>query len=297
MSTSNSNHSDPLSQPAVFQNPLYLHPSDGPGSLTIQEKLVGSQNYRAWHRAIEIGLSIKRKLGFVKGTVSRSLTDENMAELWDTCNNMVICWILGLVSESIARSIMFVGTASEMWQQLERRSVQFVALSGIHFKWHPPERCWEKVGYPSWHPKYKQSKSRDAQNRPPQRTVAHVETRNVSFTPQQFEQLMRTFQQLKSGTDVCDDFEHTFAAERCWEKVGYPSWHPKYKQSKSRDAQNRPPQRTVAHVETGNVSFTPQQFEQLMGTFQQLKSGTDVCDDFEHTFAAGLDNQEGDRNG
>ncbi|GJV46124.1 hypothetical protein Tco_1430660 [Tanacetum coccineum] len=23
------------------------------------------------------------------------------------------------------------------------------------FKWHPPEKCWEKVGYPSWHSKYK----------------------------------------------------------------------------------------------------------------------------------------------
>ena len=23
------------------------------------------------------------------------------------------------------------------------------------FKWHPPEKCWEKVGYPAWHPKAK----------------------------------------------------------------------------------------------------------------------------------------------
>ncbi|GKC85613.1 putative ribonuclease H-like domain-containing protein, partial [Tanacetum coccineum] len=66
---------------AVFQNPLYLHPSDGPSSLTVQEKLAGTQNYRAWKRALEIGLSTKRKLGFVKGTVVRSATDENLAEL------------------------------------------------------------------------------------------------------------------------------------------------------------------------------------------------------------------------
>nr|GEV44063.1 cysteine-rich RLK (receptor-like protein kinase) 8 [Tanacetum cinerariifolium] len=106
---------------ALFQNPLYLYLFDGPSSLTVQEKLIGAQNYRAWKIALEIGLSTKRKLGFVKGTIVRYATDENLAELWDTCNNIVICWIMSSVSESIARSIMFVSTASEIWQQLEKR--------------------------------------------------------------------------------------------------------------------------------------------------------------------------------
>ena len=55
-----------VTQPALFQNPLYLHPSDGPGSLTIQEKLSGAHNYRAWRRAIEIGLSTKKSWGLSK---------------------------------------------------------------------------------------------------------------------------------------------------------------------------------------------------------------------------------------
>lgn len=107
--------------PQVFQNPLYLHTSDGPNTLFVQEKLIGAQNYRSWRRSFEIALSTKQKLGFVKGTVDCSIVDANKAELWDTCNDMVISWIMSSVSESIVRSIMFVGTASEIWKQLENR--------------------------------------------------------------------------------------------------------------------------------------------------------------------------------
>ncbi|GKA22323.1 cysteine-rich receptor-like protein kinase 8 [Tanacetum coccineum] len=90
-------------------------------SLIVQEKLIRAQNYKALKRAIEIGLSTKRKLGFLKGIVVRSHTDVNLAKLWDTCNNMMISWIMGFVSESVARSIMFIGTITKIWQQLEMR--------------------------------------------------------------------------------------------------------------------------------------------------------------------------------
>lgn len=40
----------------------------------------------------------------VKGNTS----DKVKQEAWDTCNNMVISWILGSVSELIKKSLMFV---------------------------------------------------------------------------------------------------------------------------------------------------------------------------------------------
>lgn len=43
----------------------------------------------------ELRLSSKRKLGFVKGTITRKTIDETLAMQLDTCNDLVISWIHG----------------------------------------------------------------------------------------------------------------------------------------------------------------------------------------------------------
>ncbi|XP_071728205.1 uncharacterized protein [Rutidosis leptorrhynchoides] len=104
-----------IMDPQVFQNPLFLHLSDGPGSLPIQEKLIEAQNYRSWRQSVESALSTKRKLGFVIGTIARPANDPTRAYQWDTCNNIVISWLMNSISESIVKFIMFIGIASEIW--------------------------------------------------------------------------------------------------------------------------------------------------------------------------------------
>ncbi|KAJ8423247.1 hypothetical protein Cgig2_011624 [Carnegiea gigantea] len=79
-----------------LQNLLFLHPSKGPGSLAIQEKLIAARNYRSWRRAVEIGLATERKLGFVQGTVTRSSDDPVKAKVWDTCNSILFQFLNGL---------------------------------------------------------------------------------------------------------------------------------------------------------------------------------------------------------
>ncbi|KAL2892467.1 Gag polyprotein [Bienertia sinuspersici] len=112
-SGSSSNPIDPTS-------PLYLHPSDGTSSINV-EKLQGASNYRPWRRSLEIALASKRKLGFVTGGVKRDENDKIKQESWDTCNNMVISWILGSVSESIKKSVMIMTEAYQIWKHLESR--------------------------------------------------------------------------------------------------------------------------------------------------------------------------------
>ncbi|XP_074324159.1 uncharacterized protein LOC141661076 [Apium graveolens] len=90
-------------------SPLYLHPSYG-NNFMVMDKLQGSSNYRSWKRSMEIALFSKRKLGLVIGTITRDDTDAGKGEAWDTCNNMIISWIFGSVSESIKKSIMFALT-------------------------------------------------------------------------------------------------------------------------------------------------------------------------------------------
>nr|XP_017256491.1 PREDICTED: uncharacterized protein LOC108226048 [Daucus carota subsp. sativus] len=103
-----------------MQNPLYLHPSDGPMTVSVA-KLTGSSDYRTWKRSIEIQLATKRKLGFVTGELVRNTTDVIESEQWETCNNLVISWIHNSVSDSIRKSILFFNNASEIWLILENR--------------------------------------------------------------------------------------------------------------------------------------------------------------------------------
>ncbi|KAL2928082.1 AMP deaminase 2 [Bienertia sinuspersici] len=70
---------------------------------------------------MEIALAYKRKLGFATGAIVKDRSDPVKQEAWETCNNMVISWILGNVTENIQKSKMFMNTARDMWKNLEQR--------------------------------------------------------------------------------------------------------------------------------------------------------------------------------
>lgn len=102
-----------------FGDPLYLHPSDTTGVSILNMKLTGTENYKVWSCAMILALETKNKLGFVNGTVVRSVDNEVLGKQWDMCNFVVLSWILGSVSEDLFVSQVFSKIASDVWQELK----------------------------------------------------------------------------------------------------------------------------------------------------------------------------------
>ncbi|GKC72139.1 cysteine-rich receptor-like protein kinase 8 [Tanacetum coccineum] len=104
-------------------HPLYFHPNDHPGLLLISKKLLGSKNYSTWRRSMLIALSAKNKLRLVNGEYEEPITSSNLRTYWERANDMLISWILNIVSEQI------VG--------------------------HSKEECFKLLGYPVGQPLHK----------------------------------------------------------------------------------------------------------------------------------------------
>lgn len=70
-------------------HPLYLHPSDNPGSVLITVHLTGMENYSLCSRSMLINLQAKSKLRFVLGTCKRSDYQGELGAQWE--NAMHLC--------------------------------------------------------------------------------------------------------------------------------------------------------------------------------------------------------------
>ncbi|XP_073121108.1 uncharacterized protein [Henckelia pumila] len=82
-------------------------------------------HYASWSRAIKFALSIKNKLGFIDGSISKpSVTDPILLQAWMRKNNIVISWLLNSVSKEISASILFADSAVEIWDDLHDRFQQ-----------------------------------------------------------------------------------------------------------------------------------------------------------------------------
>ena len=104
-STKGSAHSDPThpqsTQPGSNSNiesnspnPFLLSASKNPGNILVAQPLLGMKNYQSWSRAIVLTLTAKKKIGFVNGKISMPEIDSPLYEDWESCNTMVLSWLI-----------------------------------------------------------------------------------------------------------------------------------------------------------------------------------------------------------
>ncbi|XP_074351615.1 uncharacterized protein LOC141690739 [Apium graveolens] len=103
---------------ADMQNPLFLHPSDGPLSISVT-KLQGSSDYRTWRRSMEIQLASKRKLGFVEGTEIKSTTDTIDALQCNGSRKYKVSKDLYSLKQNGKPLVEYHTTLSALWEELE----------------------------------------------------------------------------------------------------------------------------------------------------------------------------------
>ena len=103
----------------TFGDSLYLHPNDTSGTLIVSVKLTRTENYKIWSIDMTFALRNTNKLGFIDGTCKRDNSNPGLANQWDTCNSMVVTWILNSLSPELFVATIYCKTTYEMWKDLQ----------------------------------------------------------------------------------------------------------------------------------------------------------------------------------
>ncbi|KAL2927067.1 Retrovirus-related Pol polyprotein from transposon RE1 [Bienertia sinuspersici] len=114
-----------LSFPSV-QDPTsvyYIHPSENTSQVLVSERFNG-ECFGDWKRSMLIALSAKNKLAFIDGSLPKPPPGDVNYKAWERCNDLVISCILRSLDHSIARSVLYLNSAAEIWQDLEERFAQ-----------------------------------------------------------------------------------------------------------------------------------------------------------------------------
>ncbi|KAI3521421.1 hypothetical protein L1887_10887 [Cichorium endivia] len=115
--SSSSGHSDSAID---LDDPLCLHANDIVSVTIIGFKLLGTSNYKNWATATIRALTIRNKLGFIKGSCSRPIGDETKAIKWDRANTVVVSWLLASMTENISSVYILAENAFELWLELKQ---------------------------------------------------------------------------------------------------------------------------------------------------------------------------------
>lgn len=96
----------------IDQNdPLYISASDSSSAVLVPTKLTGSKNYSLWSRSMLIAFLGKRKYGFVTRVCSKQIYRDELHEQWETCNAIILSWIMNTISKNLLTRTIYVTCA------------------------------------------------------------------------------------------------------------------------------------------------------------------------------------------
>ncbi|XP_075651855.1 uncharacterized protein LOC142622291 [Castanea sativa] len=100
-------------------NQFFLSASENPSNILVTQPLLGMKNYQSWSRAMVLALTAKKKIGFVNDKIGKPEIDSTLYEDWESCNTMVLSWLINSMHVDVSSSIMYCETAREMWLELQ----------------------------------------------------------------------------------------------------------------------------------------------------------------------------------
>ncbi|KAI3499150.1 hypothetical protein L1887_34943 [Cichorium endivia] len=101
-------------------SPFYLHPSDYPRQMHVNDALTDS-NYNDWSQEMENFLFAKNKIGFVDGSIKKPEKTAATHMAWMRCDAMIKGWLTTAMEKEIRTSVKYAQTAAEIWKDLSER--------------------------------------------------------------------------------------------------------------------------------------------------------------------------------
>ncbi|KAH0722748.1 hypothetical protein KY290_005396 [Solanum tuberosum] len=110
-----------VTQTVDLNHPLHLHTSYLSGVSLISLQLTGTENYSIWSRFMRIALLRRNKLGFIDGTCKKEKFGEELWAQWGRANDVVLSWLMKVVSNSLLSGIVYASNAYVVWEELKER--------------------------------------------------------------------------------------------------------------------------------------------------------------------------------
>lgn len=87
-----------------ISSPFFIHHSENYNFVIVTLELT-STNFSSWKRSFLLALSIRNKQGFLDGKVSKPSPKDSLYYPWIRCNNLIVAWVLRLISPPIASTV------------------------------------------------------------------------------------------------------------------------------------------------------------------------------------------------